>query len=123
MQRVSVVTTAVVLQLGGGGMASTEFAAAESDVPAKRARADGDGMQGRDEEIVRSESNAATRIVQQQEDSAPMPSTARANLSRIMPGWFSEVSPMWPGRNSVSVFICGSSLRIVFGNLLCVFVL
>lgn len=39
--------------------------------------------------------NAAELIAQ--DNAAPAPSTARANLSSIMPGWFSEVSPMWPG--------------------------
>lgn len=39
--------------------------------------------------------NAAELIAQ--DNAAPAPSTARANLSNIMPGWFSEISPMWPG--------------------------
>lgn len=39
--------------------------------------------------------NAAELIAQ--DNAAAAPSTARANLSNIMPGWFSEISPMWPG--------------------------
>ena len=27
------------------------------------------------------------------------PGTGRANISTIIPGWFSEISPMWPGIN------------------------
>lgn len=43
--------------------------------------------------------NAASLIAQ--DNAAPAPSTARANLSSIMPGWFSEISPMWPGREGL----------------------
>lgn len=63
--------------------------------------------------------NAAELIAQ--DNAAPVPSTARANLSSIMPGWFSEISPMWPGTCTaaacLSSFVCnsrGRSRRICF---------
>jgi spermidine synthase len=73
---------------------------AELEVPAKRARNDGlDGDLVDEEELVPASdvTNAASLISHEKDGVAPAPSTARANLSSIMPGWFSEVSPMWPG--------------------------
>ncbi|XP_002983431.2 spermidine synthase 1 [Selaginella moellendorffii] len=80
-----------------GPVAMADPCAALPDVPAKRAREEeggGDGM------IVVENgcgkvANAAAIITH--EETAPAPGTGRANLSRIMPGWFSELSPMWSG--------------------------
>lgn len=49
-----------------------------------------------DEQVAAEGSRNAAELIAQ-DNAAPLPSTARANLSSIMPGWFSEVSPMWPG--------------------------
>ncbi|KAJ7553805.1 hypothetical protein O6H91_06G113800 [Diphasiastrum complanatum] len=70
------------------------------DAPAKRLRSE-------EEEVVveavslqngnatLESENAAARIAR--EETAPAPGSARANISTVMPGWFSEISPMWPG--------------------------
>lgn len=39
----------------------------------------------------------AAELIAQSANATPAPSTARANLSSIVPGWFSEISAMWPG--------------------------
>ncbi|KAJ7529066.1 hypothetical protein O6H91_15G032500 [Diphasiastrum complanatum] len=73
---------------------------AVSDVPAKRLRSGEEEVLDaavalRNGNATVESGNAAARIAR--EETAPLPGSARANLSTVMPGWFSEISPMWPG--------------------------
>ena len=58
---------------------------AAADLPVKRPREDGE-----------SEDNGVVSVSVEMEDTDSNHNESE-NMSSVIPGWFSEISPMWPG--------------------------
>lgn len=62
-----------------------EGVAVSNDVPVKRPREDGENVP------------SPTTVVMETEGNAENNNSNNDHISSVIPGWFSEISPMWPG--------------------------